>query len=337
MVEIRRARIFVLLIACGCGPKSASDGEDSSEGEDTSSGTDASEEDWSEDTSEDSAEDTGPKEPKSCEPGWVLVLEFSDICSSYCMPLPASCGDAPSCDPACNWDLCQTVSCMGEVTEICDSFSWVEETGWGCPTRFGPCNPWLIQHCVPDEQCVPYGPWSADEWWTSARCMQGQTAKIGEPCSRLQGIYDGVDTCEAGAVCWDVDPDTALGICVPLCSGAPHDPSCPPGSACVLAHPMWAAFCLPPCDPFADECSPGYACTLVGETLACMPAASQTAALGQPCEHPNECGSARACVDACAGEHCCVEFCDLQAPACPEPTSCVPISSDPSSQLGVCA
>ncbi|MFO7562076.1 MAG: hypothetical protein R6X02_05490 [Enhygromyxa sp.] len=289
-----------------------------------------------EDSGESSTQETGAEE-SSCEPESIRVLQYSDVCESGCRPLPESCGDAPSCDPACNWDLCETVDCIGEVTDVCGSLAG-EVTGWGCSKGFGPCNPWL-EECPDGEQCVPHGGALATEWWTLARCAAEQSAKLGEPCSRLEGVFDGIDTCEAGAVCWDVDPDTELGTCIPLCTGAPHAPLCPEGSQCVLADPMWAGFCLPACDPFADNCTPGYTCTLVGDALACMPVASETAELGGTCEHPNDCGSGLACVGAdrlpgCAGERCCAIYCDLDAPECSPGELCNPTSSD--SKIGLC-
>lgn len=317
MVEVRRLGSLAFMLVLGCAPPPV--------------GADP----------ETSSESTGGDAAQPCEPGEVQVLEITDICQSYCTTLPASCGEAPSCDPACNWDLCQTVDCSGEVTELCSLLE--PETGWACVRGFGPCNPWLDE-CPRDEQCVPFTGSPAVEWWTGARCAAPQTAKVGEPCSRLEGPYDGIDTCAGGAVCWDVDPDTQLGTCIPLCTGAPHQPSCPLGSRCALADPMWAAFCLPPCDPFVNGCSSGYACSVVGDTFACMPAASDVAAQGQPCEHPNECATGLACVGAeqlpgCAGDRCCTGFCDLDAPACSPGSICTSALGDPPdgfAHVGVC-
>ncbi|HLT37110.1 MAG TPA: hypothetical protein VK034_12525 [Enhygromyxa sp.] len=230
-----------LILACGCGSQAVGDGSETSSQDDP------------------------------CGPGEVLVLEVTDVCGSYCAPLPTSCGDAASCDPACQWDLCKTVDCVGEVSRDCDSPGSDPVFGWVCVQGFGSCNPWLGE-CPDDEQCVPYAPSPTADGWTSARCAPPQTDNIGEPCTRLGAVFEGLDTCEGGAVCWDVDPDSKLGLCIPLCSGAPHDPICPSGSQCVLADPMWAGFCLPPCDPQASDCTTGYACTQVGDALACMPA-----------------------------------------------------------------
>lgn len=326
------------MVLMACGGRVASEGGEGSEGsaEDTGALADLP-----------GAADLPPDPPaqEDCAPGTTPFVELSDICVSGCVPLPASCGDAPSCDAACNWDLCHTVACEGEQTVDC----WGDAgplSGWVC--QFSTlCNVWL-QDCPAGEKCRAYSP--THSWWTTIGCVFEDpiAAKVGEPCERSGGIYAGLDSCERGAVCWDVDPLTNLGTCAALCDGAPHDPICPEGSACVLVDPMRAAFCLEPCDPLApDPCTPGYVCTLVADALACLPAQAAPAAVAEPCERPSDCAAGLACVPgerlpACVGAACCTPFCELEqlGAGCPaQAPSCAPALSDAppgSAHVGVC-
>lgn len=286
-------------------------------------------------------------DPCDCEAGSTCVLWQSDGgCSLGCVPLPPSCGGAPSCDAACNWDLCGTASCAGEAAA--DDFGCLLEVpqtvvAWQCLQAFGPCNPWLEQDCPDTEKCQPIG----DDWWTTSTCRApaAESAAIGEPCNS-EGTFSGEDNCQAHATCWDIDPQTNVGTCVALCGGAPHAPICPPGTACALADPMWAAFCLPVCDPLIDDCTTGQACIQMSETFACAPLDEQPVTNGEVCDAPNDCADGLVCVEAsrlpsCAGERCCTAVCNLDAPNCsPEAPNCTPALTQSPAELahvGLCS
>jgi hypothetical protein len=269
-----------------------------------------------------------------CEPGSVCVIIWADFgCSVGCRSLPDSCGDAPSCDPACNWDLCQHVHCNGEQTldEFC-SLTHYTVTGWACNQGML-CNPWLDE-CPRGEGCHPYDGGTGDPWWRSTRCYWPGNAPsaVGQACVREGGPFSAQDNCENHAICWNVDEDTGVGTCIPLCGNAPHDPSCPIGTDCVFADVMDAAFCLPACDPFADSCALGYRCTKVGDALACMPSAPASVGLEQPCMVPSQCEDTLACIDGA-----CVALCNLDAPVCPpELPTCVDAQTNVA-HVGVCS
>jgi hypothetical protein len=215
----------------------------------------------------------------------------------------------------CVWDLCHTTVCIGFETMDCAPFGPNPVEGFVCAIGYGPCNLW-IQNCVADEKCSPTG---SDTFWDwPAECQPGMgEAGPGDPCTIEDGIYSGEDDCEKRAMCWDVDPVTLEGTCVPLCRNNPIEPECPEGDRCVMTDPMDFAVCLPPCDPFAPGCTPDQLCTAVGENLACVPAAPVLAGQGEACEHPNDCVAGLACIDGS-----CAAFCDLDLPLCPGNQTC---------------
>lgn len=339
--------VFAALL-CACGPGAASGGDASDAEMETSTGSPLA------DLPGDLPGDL-PEDPVcDCGPGTTCVIYSSDICSIGCAELPPSCGDAPSCDPACQWDLCKTVDCQGIVSSadtLCsNSFDApMPVDAWLCSTGFGPCNLWL-EDCPEGEKCRPTdGGGPEPGWWTTSSCAIPGAAAVGQPCVRDNGVYAGDDDCELGAICWDVDEISGEGTCVPLCTGAPHEPLCPGDSRCALLDPMWAAVCLPPCDPLggpiATPCGPAYTCAKVGDTLACLPERVAPANLGETCERANDCAPGLACVEGgqipgCAGERCCTPFCSLAAPACPAQTpSCAPALAQAPAELadvGLC-
>jgi hypothetical protein len=79
----------------------------------------------------------------------------------------------------------------------------------------------------------------------------------------------GIDTCELGAMCWNVDTD-GDGTCIEICSGSSDDPQCTtPGTTCAIANGGAIAVCMPTCDPLIGDCPAGQGCYPVGEALAC--------------------------------------------------------------------
>ena len=56
----------------------------------------------------------------------------------------------------------------------------------------------------------------------------------------------GIDDCDLGSMCWDVDPETNMGTCVPLCTGTWAEPTCEdPGLQCSVIEPGVLAVCVP--------------------------------------------------------------------------------------------
>jgi hypothetical protein len=153
-----------------------------------------------------------------------------------------------------------------------------------------------------------------------------EPAKKGEPCwtaNTSDSGLTGIDSCDFGLMCWDVDPETGIGLCLALCEGDEGHPTCfDPDEACASKMPV----CFPRCRPLEGNCPAGCGCYPVGDMLTCSPDASgDMGAYGDPCEFTNVCDPGNVCAgaeavpscpDGSAG--CCTEFCDLTAPDCPE-------------------
>ena len=175
----------------------------------------------------------------------------------------------------------------------------------------------------------------------------------------------GIDDCDAGAMCWNVD-ELGHGTCEDICSADAQD-CASPGDRCVITNNGAIALCLPACDPLAQDCAgTGESCVLAGgwPHWVCMPDGSDApGAHGNPCDFVNACDPGTVClgaehVEAFPGSRravdcdraigCCTALCDLDDPladaACaaldpahtcePWDARGVPPGSDP--MLGVC-
>lgn len=210
------------------------------------------------------------------------------------------------------------------------------------------CDPWS-QDCPVEEKCVPYDE-NGDNVWDALQCVPVDPAPVGlgEPCS-LESLQSGVDTCELGAICWDVDPQTQQGVCVAQCTGSIADPQCPPGTGCVIANEGVLTLCLDSCDPLMMDCDEDELCLPNAndgdETFVCVLAGDSLGDEDDPCELLNTCAPGHLCVSAdqlptCAGDACCTPFCDLSEPdTCAAPKACTAVYDPPPEgyeQLGVC-
>ncbi|MCA9662768.1 MAG: hypothetical protein KC486_30800 [Myxococcales bacterium] len=176
-------------------------------------------------------------------------------------------------------------------------------------------------------------------------------ADIDEPCT---GTED-TDTCGAWAVCWNLDPETSEGYCLPLCMGSwgqcAEEPAscCPEGRVCTISAGGELTLCMKPCDPLVQDC--------IGANEACYPLVGEPGfqcgsvypgrmgQAGDPCNANGFCLPGLYCSYAeypgCEpGETCCVPFCDLGSPECDVGTQCAPWAGlDPTDgydDLGVC-
>lgn len=206
----------------------------------------------------------------------------------------------------------------------------------GCPVDVASdhqfkCNP-ILQDCPVDEKCTAWG----SEGWTGTKCVPVTGARApGEPCTAPMGGNAGVDDCEAGAMCWDVD-DNNQGTCVALCTGSYDDPMCAPAmTTCVITNNDVLTLCLPTCDPLVQGCPDDDLCIPAGDAFVCVfDGSGDTGAVNDPCEFQNGCdaglfclatpGASSVCMQNAGG--CCQPFCDLtQMVPCPNPDQqCVP-------------
>jgi hypothetical protein len=172
------------------------------------------------------------------------------------------------------------------------------------------CDIWG-QDCNAGEKCMP---WANDggSFWNATKCVpiDRNPAQVGDPCLVDGSGVSGLDDCDKGAMCWDVDPETNEGTCAELCTGNEANPVC---GVLIL--------CLPTCDPITpDTCSDGQACYPIDDNFACVPDASgELGGYGDACEFINVCDPGLFCADAtavpsCTSPGCCSSFCDLTDP-----------------------
>lgn len=190
-----------------------------------------------------------------------------------------------------------------------------------------PCNV-LSQDCPVGEKCMP---WANDGGGTfnAAKCVPivEDPAAEGEPCHVEGSGTSGIDDCELGTMCWDVDPKTNEGICVSMCIGPEENPFCDdPETQCAINSSEVLLLCVPVCDPIEQDCPAGQACYAIRGTLwACgSDASGDMGGYGDPCEYVSGCAPGLLCLDAstvpvgqaCEGAPgCCTEICDLSDPA----------------------
>ncbi|MEZ4448265.1 MAG: hypothetical protein R3B09_02215 [Nannocystaceae bacterium] len=201
------------------------------------------------------------------------------------------------------------------------------------------CDLW-VQDCPEGEKCSA-GSADGGASWSSTRCVPvaPDPDEVGEPCSVVDDGRGGIDSCVAGAMCRDLDPRTATGVCVALCQGdevacvEDRWACCPPGSWCSLASEGILDLCAPGCDPLLLDCAiAGEVCYPADRVFTCRPDQSgDQGAVGDPCESYNQCGPGTYCGDSmthpkCDTEvpGCCVPFCSLAAPVCLDGAECLP-------------
>lgn len=207
----------------------------------------------------------------------------------------------------------------------------------------------FTQDCPSGEKCMP---WANDGGgaWNSTRCspIAPDPGGPADPCTVEGSGVSGIDDCERGAMCWDVDPDTNEGSCVPFLRGSESNPVCDdPFRVVTISGSGALVLCLPGCDPLEQDCPEGQACYGINDGFACAPDVSgRRGGVGEPCEFVNVCDPGNICIGAgelsdCDGSGCCSPFCDVSAPDCPEPLVCTPWeAADPGSPItenvGVC-
>jgi hypothetical protein len=182
----------------------------------------------------------------------------------------------------------------------------------------------FVQDCRPGEKCTGW----ADDGGSSVnatKCVPvaDDPGGIGEPCHVQGSPLSGIDDCELGVYCWNVDPKTLEGICVAWCVGDESNPQCEdPSLECPICGDSCLPLCVPMCSPLAQDCPEGSACYPAQDAWDCAPDASgEQGGYGDPCEFLNVCDPGLICLDssavpACEGTFgCCSEACDTTDPA----------------------
>lgn len=199
---------------------------------------------------------------------------------------------------------------------------------WGCDT--------FAQNCPATQKCVPYahdGGWN----WTGTRCspIVPDPAGPGEPCAVYGNAVSGLDDCDLGLLCWDVDPATNLGHCVPQCVGSSDALLCDdPDRVCTTNGAGVLNLCLERCHPLLQDCAEGQGCYLGYSGFLCVPDASgEDGSAYDSCEFLNVCDPGLVCVDATDEQGCpstaggcCKTLCELgtSGSPCSPLEECVP-------------
>ncbi|MCH9684783.1 MAG: ribulose phosphate epimerase [Deltaproteobacteria bacterium] len=190
------------------------------------------------------------------------------------------------------------------------------------------------QDCKEGEKCLA---WANDggSTWNATRCsdLVDDPAQVGEACYVIGSAVSGSDSCDVGAMCWNVDPETLEGTCIGLCTGDPASPVCEdPNAQCSISCDGTLTLCMPTCDPLAQDCAGGDACYPMGVGyFTCAPDVSgDLGAQGEPCEFINVCDPGLTCMSAdvvgCDEGYfgCCTAYCEVGAAPCGSGLECMP-------------
>ena len=187
------------------------------------------------------------------------------------------------------------------------------------------------QDCADGEKC---NPWADDGGgaWNAWRCFDlvDDPNQIGDACTVEGSGVSGIDDCDVGAMCWDVDPETNMGVCAELCGNSVDDPTCDTSdTSCIVANSGWLPLCLGTCDPILQDCDDGLGCYGVQGTFVCAPDASgDDGVYEDPCEYLNVCDPGLQCVASefipgCVASGCCTPTCEVSDPDCPDMLDCI--------------
>ncbi len=192
------------------------------------------------------------------------------------------------------------------------------------------CDVWA-QDCPAGEKCNAWA--SSGGTWDATRCVTvaDNPGQPGDTCTVEGNGASGLDDCDIGAMCFNVDVETNIGVCVEMCSGSPANPICEtPNTSCTISNQDVLILCQPLCNPLANECPPGEACYTVGDVQVCAPDVSDGGGgPGEPCEFINTCSSGTFCagpelVPGCQSAGCCSPYCMVgDASVCLEGQTCI--------------
>jgi hypothetical protein len=222
-----------------------------------------------------------------------------------------------SSDDSANTDSSSTDSASTGTSSDSSSGESSDSTTAGETEGTLDCDP-FAQDCGPGEKCSAWADDGGDSW-NATHCVpiDPAPAQPGEPCTVLGSPVSGVDNCDIGAMCWDVDFDTGMGTCIALCTGSIDDPDCADAStSCQISNDDSLNLCLPTCNPLLGDCPAGQGCYPGDEAFHCSPDASGAAgAQGDECLFVNVCDPGLACVfgdfAGCADDTCCSQYCDI--------------------------
>ncbi len=194
------------------------------------------------------------------------------------------------------------------------------------------CNT-FTQDCPAGQKCTTSYFQEYGDYLDHCVDLHPQPLPVGQPCE-LSGEFgvDG-DNCQLGALCWDPDPKTGIGMCVELCGGTEDNAVCQtPGTYCAYGKSI--QLCLQTCEPRdLDTCPVGCTCIPATQTFMCALNASGDLGLyADPCEFANACDPGHFCANSDTSPDCdpgspgcCIPFCTTTTTGdCPANLECLP-------------
>jgi hypothetical protein len=186
------------------------------------------------------------------------------------------------------------------------------------------CDPWE-QDCPAGLKCMGYT--DDGDFFTGTKCtpVVENAGVAGDECYADGGWSTGVDDCALGHVCWNINPETSIGACEPLCTGSPEAAGCPDqGDVCVFWVPGLVHVCLQGCEPLIQDCPVAQLCLPSGEQFVCkLDYSFEEGQEYDPCQFSNGCDPGLLCASSVEAvecdqdsPYCCLSMCDLDDPVC---------------------
>lgn len=214
----------------------------------------------------------------------------------------------------------------------------------------------LAQDCREGQKCVPWVEGGGGSW-NATKCVDvtGHQSP-GEACTAPSGGQTGIDDCEAGAICWDVDTMN-IGTCYAQCTGTEEDPQCPPGRECHSCCDNIIFLCYETCEALLQDCDDDAALCVPepwsGSSYCYRDTSPIEGVANDPCNYHDDCEPGFYCTEsataskACPQDFlsCCQPFCEYPGGPCPNPDQQCRQFYDPdlldlppgAEKLGICA
>lgn len=258
-----------------------------------------------------------------------------------------------SSSPTTGTSSTSSTSSTGDTSAGAASSSTDGPCDYICPLDAAPvpgCDDGWDVPCPEGQKCTAYG---AGDTWDAMKCVpvMDDPAQPGEGCFVVDGLFSGVDNCDLGSMCWNLDAE-GNGVCIEHCHDAGDLPTCTdPATLCYRANDGVLSLCLTRCDPLLQDCARDEDECIAhpnGDGFICVfDASGDGGAIFSPCEQLNACDEGLACVTTSPAAECdpnapgcCLPFCDLaapdpNAPCTGEGQQCVPFFDPDVAPLGV--
>lgn len=198
----------------------------------------------------------------------------------------------------------------GGLGDTCNTFTQDCPAGQKCTTSYSQEYGDFLDHCVD---------------------LHPQPLPVGQPCVQSGEFGQDGDNCQLGALCWDPDPKTGIGMCVELCGGSEDNAVCQtPNTYCAYGKSI--QLCLQTCEPRdLDTCPVGCICVPTEQNFMCvLDASGELGTYADPCEFVNACDAGHFCANSDTSPDCdpgqggcCIPYCDTTADDCPGKLECL--------------